>query len=132
MTNQPETINIKNCNSIGEMVDYILELNMLYDKVTDFLDSNLDNLKTSYRYFNEHEYNRCYLKLEELKRDTQIVRRQTDILDNRIFDSTLPDHVMCFAFDETLKEINKNIVNLNEKCNSIMEKITFKFFLIQN
>lgn len=132
MINQPETINIKNCNSIGEMVDYIVELELLYDKVTDFLDSNLDNLKTSYRYFNEHEYNRCYLKLEELKRDMQIVRRQTDILDNRIFDSTLPDHVMCFAFDEALKEINKNIINLNDKCNSIMEKITFKFFLIEN
>jgi len=132
MMKQPQVINIKNCNSIGEMLDYIAELNMLYDKLVDFIDCNLDNLKTSYRYFDEHEYNRCYLKLEELKRDMQIVRRQTDILDNRIFDSTLPDHVMCFAFDEAIKEINKNIVDLNNKCNSIMEKITFKFFLIQN
>ena len=69
MMKQPQVINIKNCNSIGEMLDYIAELNMLYDKLVDFIDSNLDNLKTSYRYFDEHEYNRCYLKLEELKRE---------------------------------------------------------------
>ena len=134
MTNnmKPETIHIKNCNSIGEMIDYILELNLIYDKVLSFLDVSLDTLKTSYKYFNEYEYNRCYFKLEELKRDVQIIRRKTDILDDRIIDSTLPDHTMCFLFDESLKEINKEILKMNSKFNYILEKISFKFFLIQN
>ena len=127
-----EKVILKNCNSIGEMLDYIVELNCLYDEINDFLNDKLDNLKMSYKLFNEHEYNRCYDKIEELKRDAQIIRRKTDLLDDRIFDSTLPDHAMCFLFDENLKEINKEIFNWNEKANYIMEKITFKFFLIKN
>lgn len=129
---KPESITIKDCDSIGEMIDYILELNLTYDKVLSFLDSSLDNLKTSYKYFNENEYNRCYFKLEELKRDIQIIRRNTDILDDRIFDSTLPDNAMCFLFDESLKEINKKISKMNNKFNIVLEKINFKFFLIKN
>ena len=134
MTNKMKarTVNLKNCDSIGEMVDYTVELNVLYEDITNYLDFNLDNLKTSYKYFNEHKYNRCYSKLEELKRDIQIVRRKTDILDDKIFDSTLPDSAMCFLFDKNLKEINREILKLNEKSNDILEKITFKFFLIQN
>ena len=127
-----ETVNLKNCNSIGEMVDYIVELNCIYDKINEYLNSSLNNLKLSYKFFNEHEYNRCHDKIEELKRDMQIIRRRTDLLDERIFDSTLPDGAMCFLFDENLKEINKEIFNWNEKANYIMEKITFKFFLIKN
>lgn len=127
---RPETIHIKDCDSIGETIDYILELNLLYDNIVSFLDSNLDNLKSSYRYFSEHEYNVCHSKLQELKRDVQIIRRKTDILDNKIMDSTLPDHAMCFLFKSSLKKINKEILNLNEKFNDVMEKITFKFFLI--
>ena len=91
-----EQITLRDCKSIGEMVDYIVEISFLYDNISSLIDTNLIKLKNSYRYFNEHEYNKCHTKLEELKRDVQIIRRKTDILEERLFDSTLPDNAMCF------------------------------------
>lgn len=125
-----EKIAIKNCNSIGEMEDYIIELNLLYDDFIGYSNSILQNLVESYRYFNENEFNRCYSKIEEAKRNIQIIRRKTDMLENRIFESTLPDNAMCFLFDENLQEINQDIINFNKNFDILMQKINFKFFLI--
>lgn len=126
-----EKLVIKQCNSIGEMIDYIIELNTLYDKLYSYLESNIESLKISYKYFNKDEYDICYYKTEEIKRDLQIIRRKTDLLENKIIDSTLPDSAMCFLFDKKLKEINTSMIKFEIKLSKIMEKMSLKFFLIE-
>lgn len=125
-----EEIQGKDCQSIGTMCDYLIELSYFLHRTSITMSDNAAALKQTYKYFSRNEYNKCYDRLAELKRDLQIVRRKVEILENKLDDSTLPDNAPCFFFAEYLQEIMQDILGLREKYNSLINKISCKLILL--
>lgn len=125
-----EEIQGKDCQSIGHMCDYLAELSYFLHRTSTTMKGNAAQLKKTYKYFSRNEYNKCYGRMSELKRDLQIVRRKVKLLENKLYDSTLPDNAPCFFFSEYLKEIMQYILGLREKYNSLINKISCKLILL--
>ena len=122
----------KQCEFISEMDDSLIELSYILHRTVLHVNLNKSELKNSYKYFDRNEYNACYYKLSEAKRDIQIIRRKIELLENKIDDSTLPDNAPCFYFKDYFDEIMDETVKLKEKYINLINKISCKLLLLQN
>lgn len=122
----------KVCETIGSMDDNLIELSYILHRTTIHLNENKLELKKTYKYFNRNEYNLCYDKFSEVKRDIQIIRRKIELLESKIDDCTLPDSAPCFYFKQYFDDIMDETIKLKEKYYNLINKISCKLLLLEN